>query len=78
MRRPSITTPEPVTSCGDAFPQGLKGSGPRKVENTFTTDFSKLLAVAVATLLLATCADVTELNKAHEMMLAPTKNFLNI
>src|SRR5450830_1842648 len=49
MRWPSMTTPEPVTSCGPALLHGLYGSGPRKVENTLTTEFSTAEAVSAAT-----------------------------
>src|SRR5581483_2362477 len=35
-----MTTPEPETSAGACFIQGLEGSGRRSVANTFTTAFS--------------------------------------
>src|SRR5437879_5592343 len=46
MRLPSITIPVPVTSAGACLVQGLKKSGYRAVEKTFTTEFSTRLVLA--------------------------------
>src|SRR5438270_11525299 len=59
MRLPSITTPEPVASLGACLAQGLKGSGYRNVEKTFTTAFSTLAGAAGAGLCAAGASDVT-------------------
>src|SRR4051812_7847933 len=59
MRLPSITTPEPVASLGACLAQGLKGSGYRNVEKTFTTAFSTLAGAAGAGFCAAVASDVT-------------------
>jgi hypothetical protein len=48
MRLPSMTTPEPVTSCGVALVQGLYGSGRRSVEKILTTEFSTAVEAGMA------------------------------
>src|SRR5579871_5343526 len=52
MRLPSITTPLPVTSAGEAFSQGRNTSGYRVVEKILTTEFataSKLVSALAGT-----------------------------
>src|ERR1700746_2655920 len=46
MRLPSMTTPEPNASTGEALPHGRATSGRRMVENTFTTALSASCAIA--------------------------------
>src|SRR5579871_1290221 len=52
MRLPSITTPLPVTSVGEAFSQGRNTSGYRVVEKILTTELataSKLVSELAGT-----------------------------
>src|SRR5262249_41148298 len=45
MRLPSMTTPEPKASIGEALLHGRATSGRRMVENTFTTALSASCAI---------------------------------